>query len=486
MDLSFEEGTLVLREIAPADSPPPEFDWDPRRDVYRAQALDYRAVVTRLRGSGIDYTDSAKDYHQVAFDRVDPQAPREYQAAAIEAWAENGNRGITVLPTGSGKSLVGVMAISRIGRSTLVVAPTIDLMNQWYDLLCEAFADVPVGLMGGGYHEIRELTVATYHSAYLHVEQWGNRFGRIIFDEVHHLPGPQFSHAAEMCLAPYRLGLTATLERPDGRHQLLDRLVGPVSYRQEIQELAGEYLASYRVERKEVQMVAEERVAYRAAEAEYRFFLRAKNVTTGSAAGWQEFVRLSGSSAEGRRAMKAYREHRRIALGAAAKFEVLESILKTHSRDRVIIFTQDNETVYQISRALLIPAITHQTRTRERREILRKFNRGDYLAVLTSKVLNEGVNVPEANVAVVLSGSATIREHVQRLGRILRPREGKEAVLYEVVTKGTMEKEVSRRRRQHSAYASAAGGQTSGQTSGPADDEQEWGDGPAGARADAS
>ena len=96
------------------------------------------------------------------------------------------------------------MAISRIGRSTLVVAPTIDLMNQWYDLLCEAFADVPVGLMGGGYHEIRELTVATYHSAYLHVEQWGNRFGLIIFDEVHHLPGPQFSHAARRVLTVSR------------------------------------------------------------------------------------------------------------------------------------------------------------------------------------------------------------------------------------------------------------------------------------------
>lgn len=476
MELTFEEGTLVLREWDAADPPPPEFDWDPRRDVYRAQALDYRAVVTRLRRSGVDYTDSAKDYRTVAFDPVEQPAPREYQSEAIEAWAGSGNRGITVLPTGSGKSLVGVMAISRVGRSALVVAPTIELMNQWYDLLCEAFAEVSVGLLGGGYHEIRDLTIATYHSAYLHVEQWGNRFGLIIFDEVHHLPGPQFSHAAEMSLAPYRLGLTATLERPDGRHQLLDRLVGPVNYRQEIEQLAGEYLASYRVERREVQMVAEERVAYRASEAEYRSFLRVKNVTTGSAAGWREFVRLSGSSAAGRRAMKAYREHRRIALGAAAKFEELESILKAHPRDRVIVFTQDNETVYQISRALLIPAITHQTRTRERREILLKFNRGEYLAVLTSKVLNEGVNVPEANVAVVLSGSATIREHVQRLGRILRPREGKEAVLYEVVTKGTMEKEVSRRRRQHSAYAAADEGDASAAVGG---EEEGEGDGPA-------
>ncbi|HIC68913.1 MAG TPA: hypothetical protein EYO90_05215, partial [Candidatus Latescibacteria bacterium] len=90
MELSFEEGTLVLREWDAADSPPPEFDWDPRREVYRAQALDYRAVVTRLRRSGVDYTDSAKDYRTVAFDPVEQPAPREYQSEAIEAWAGSG------------------------------------------------------------------------------------------------------------------------------------------------------------------------------------------------------------------------------------------------------------------------------------------------------------------------------------------------------------------------------------------------------------
>jgi superfamily II DNA or RNA helicase len=132
-------------------------------------------------------------------------------------------------------------------------------------------------------------------------------------------------------------------------------------------------------------------------------------------------------------------------------------VLRDHADERVLIFTQDNDAVYAISRDLLIPAITHQTGTKERRQILLRFNRGEHLALVTSKVLNEGVNVPAASVAVVLSGSATIREHVQRLGRILRPQAGKQAVLYEVVTRGTVERDISERRRRHGAYLAGDG-----------------------------
>ena len=114
-------------------------------------------------------------------------------------------------------------------------------------------AAVDVGLLGGGYHEIEDVTVATYDSAYMHMERLGNRFGLIVFDEVHHLPGEMYSHAAEMCIAPNRLGLTATPERADGRHVLLDTLVGPVASERGIRELSGEYLTEYRVERRQVQ-----------------------------------------------------------------------------------------------------------------------------------------------------------------------------------------------------------------------------------------
>ena len=127
-------------------------------------------------------------------------------------------------------------------------------------------------------------------------------------------------------------------------------------------------------------------------------------------------------------------------------------LLARHSAERTLLFTQDNATCYEVSRRFLVPAITHQTKVKERSAILDAFNRGALSAVVTSKVLNEGVNVPEANVAIVLSGSGSVREHVQRLGRILRRSENKTAILYELVALGTSEQRVSDKRREHVAY----------------------------------
>lgn len=144
--------------------------------------------------------------------------------------------------------------------------------------------------------------------------------------------------------------------------------------------------------------------------------------------------------------MMAYRESKRIALGTDAKLRVLVELLKRHRTDRVLIFTAENEMVYRISEQLLIPAITHETPVKERREWLEAFNRGDVLALATSKVLNEGVNIPDARIAIILSGSGSSREHIQRLGRILRKQPDKEAILYEVVTADTAEERISERR----------------------------------------
>ncbi|NKB68352.1 MAG: DEAD/DEAH box helicase [Candidatus Latescibacteria bacterium] len=451
MRLTFEEGTLLLRDFAEGDPVPPAFVWDARVDMWRAQAHFYRDSLDFLRREG-GCDNKAPRYRRFDLPQRQAPDPHPHQREALQGWRQNRSRGVVVLPTGSGKSQVGLAAIAATGRSALVVAPTIDLMNQWYDLLTHAF-ETEIGLLGGGYHELQDITASTYDSAYMHMERYGDRFGLIVFDEVHHLPGEMYSHAAEMALAPYRLGLTATPERADGRHVLLDSLVGPVVYQKGIRDLSGEYLAEYRVERRQVQMVAEERATYETAREEYQAFLSDKNIKMGSLKGWQRFVQLSASSNAGRRAMLAYRQHRKIALGTQSKLRVLEDILKAHPRDRVLVFTNDNETVYRIARTFLIPAITHQTRTKERRQLLQDFNAGDHLALVTSKVLNEGVNIPEANVAVILSGSATIREHVQRLGRILRRRAGKEAVLYEVISSDTVEDRISQRRRRHEAYA---------------------------------
>jgi len=284
------------------------------------------------------------------------------------------------------------------------------------------------------------------------LERWGNKFGLVVFDECHHLPGATYAEAAVGSLAPFRLGLTATPERGDGREAELDALIGPVVYRKDIVELSGQYLADYETVRVSVDLSPAEREEYAAEREIYRSFLRENGIFMGSPSGWTEFLIRTSRNDEGRRAFQAYRRQREIAFTAPAKLDYVERLLHQHRQDQVIVFTQDNATVHLVSRRFLIPAITHNTKVRERSEILAGFSEGRYGALATSKVLNEGVDIPAANVAIVMSGSGSVREHVQRLGRILRKGQDKRATLYELVTGGTSEAYTSERRRDHVAY----------------------------------
>ncbi len=443
--LRFDAGTLVLDGADGSFAAPTAFRWDERVLRWRAPAWSYRQVIRELIARKADYTDDARAYHQFDFPTKLLVEPRPYQQQAIREWQQHNRCGVVILPTGAGKSLVAQMAIEQVQRSTLVVVPTLDLMNQWYDLLLSCF-QAEVGLIGGGYFEVGALTVTTYASAFRFMERLGNKFGLIIFDECHHLPSSIYRYAAEMSIAPFRLGLTATPERADGADQLLEQLIGPIVYRQEAHHLAGEYLADYSIVRVNVRLTAEERAAYESERAIFRQFLRDQRLDLGGLRGWQLFIIASARSEAGRRAMMAYRESKRIALGTDSKLRVLGELLQRHRRELVLIFTAENEMVYRISQKFLIPAITHETGVKERREWLEAFNKGEVLALATSKVLNEGVNIPDASVAIVLSGSGSSREHIQRLGRILRKRPDKEATLYEVVTEDTTEEQISRRR----------------------------------------
>jgi superfamily II DNA or RNA helicase len=452
--LSFQGGTLRLEGLphgaAPADlGLPPGCLWDAREAVFRAPAVDYAALVLALRARGIEHADEARRYATLALVPSAKHEPFPYQREALEAWRAHRFRGVVVLPTGAGKTYVATLAILSRQRSALVVVPTLDLLNQWYDVLAGAFS-VPIGIVGGGYHDVQDLTVTTYDSAHLHMDRLGDRFGLVVFDEAHHLPSPTYALAARMCLAPYRLGLTATPERGDG----LDcgDTIGPVVYRKDITELSGQYLASYETVPLEVPLAPAEREEYDRLRGIYLDFLRGNQIHMGSPDGWRRFLMLSSQSDAGRRAFSAYRRQRQLALAAPGKIAHLGRLLHQHRHGRTIVFTEDNATVYAISRRFLLPAITHQTKVKERSKILAAFNAGELTAVVTSKVLNEGVNVPEANVAIVLSGSGSVREHVQRLGRILRKAENKTAVLYELIAADTAEGRTSEKRRDHDAY----------------------------------
>ena len=454
LELSFRGGTLLLKGL-PKDAALvlerglERLAWDEREAVFRAPAADYAPIVMALRQAGVEVTDTARKYETLTLAPRVKKEPFPFQTEALEAWRAHRFRGVVVLPTGSGKTHVAKLAILARQRSALVVVPTIDLLNQWYDELSGAFG-APVGIIGGGYHEVEDLTVTTYDSANLHMERLGDRFGLLIADECHHAPSPTYALAMRMSLAPFRLGLSATPERADGR--TCDDILGPIVYRKDITDLSGEYISSYDIDRREIVLSSEERAAYEHERAVYRDFVRSHGIRMSDPRGWGQFVMLSSQSDAGRRAFLAYRKQRALALAAPGKIEELALLLHQHRDGRTIVFTEDNATVYQISRRFLLPAITHQTKVKERSRILADLNAGKLTAVVTSKVLNEGVNVPEANVAIVLSGSGSVREHVQRLGRILRKSENKRATLYELVAAGTSEEHVSERRREHVAY----------------------------------
>lgn len=214
-----------------------------------------------------------------------------------------------------------------------------------------------------------------------------------------------------------------------------------------IDDLKGEYLAEYDIVRLYIELTEEERAKYDRERELYLDFLRDRNIQL-FGGGRSEFVRLRTQDTEARHTMLALNKSKTIALEAVAKLDLLKSLLKQHCKDRVLIFTESNRFAYRISTRHLLPAVTHQTKTKERKRILERVNTGEYPVIVTSKVLNEGINVPEANIGIVLSGSGSAREYIQRLGHILRKREGKYAILYEVITKDTLEKGVSQRRHR--------------------------------------
>jgi len=445
--LAFADGTLRVESDGDGFDVTtlPGVAFDERTDRGRAPAMRYADVVAALDDRGVDYEDDA--LHAARLDVVSDYELRGYQQDALDAWTASDRRGVLELPTGSGKTVIGLKAIEAVGESALVVVPTIDLLVQWRRELAAEF-DCEVGQLGGGEQVVGDVTVATYDSAYLRAEDLGDRFGLVVFDEVHHLGGEGFRDIARMFAAPARLGLTATFERPDGAHEVVEDLVGPLVYDLDVDDLAGDHLADYDVKRVEVPLTDEERAAYEDAQGTFTDYLQQSNIQFRSGSDYQELVKRSGTDPRAREALLAKQRARRIVRESDAKVRELESILDAHRDDRVIVFTASTDLVYRLSERFLVPAITHETTASERDTILDRFRRGDYSRVVTANVLDEGVDVPDANVAVVVAGSGSEREFTQRLGRILRPKDdGGRALLYELVSADTAEERVAARRR---------------------------------------
>jgi len=450
--ITFQAGTLLITNLDKSiELIKPYIQYDQRIKQWRAQAIQYSNIILTLHHAKIKYQDNAKNFQPLHLTHKTNLHPRPHQQAAFQAWLKGGGRGVIVMPTGSGKSFLARMIIEKINRPTLIIVPTIDLMQQWASQLEQTF-NIPIGMLGGGSKDLQNITISTYDSAVLQMEFIGNQFGLLIFDECHHLPTTTNRHAATFSIAPYRLGLTATPERNDNGEHLLYQLLGSLQYRIHIDQLEKNILSPYHIERLELELDSNETKEYQKQRQIYLDFIKANYINFSTTGAWGRFIVCCFTKEGGREAFNAYQKQKNIARTSRAKLNTLWKLIQKHRGERIIVFTADNQTAYTLGKRFLLPVITHHTKATERKNMLDNFRSGKYNILITSKVLNEGIDVPEASVGIIISGSGSTREHVQRLGRILRPAKNKQAQLYELVSAGTSETYTSERRRQHRAY----------------------------------
>jgi len=440
--LWFDKGTLLLK----GEVGTPYGKWDPRSGCYRIKACHYKDVLDYFSESKIQFEDNVLNLPPIEQIKSKVEL-RTYQNKALDNWRRTDNRGVLVLPTAAGKTFIALKAIELLRAQTLIVVPTLDLIDQWRRRVRECLS-LEAGVVGGGENIVRMVTVSTYDSAYSQAAQLGNQFMFLVFDEVHHLASPGYMQIAEMYVAPYRMGLTATYERADERHTLLPLLVGDKVYSIDVEELSGKHLAPYTYEKVSIELTPEEQRTYDEEMSVFKNYLRQRRIVLKSAADFRKFIMTTGRDPRAREALLARNRALRVAVNSEAKLNLLAEELEEYKNEKILIFTLYNDLVYSISRRFLIPAVTYQTPRDERREIMTNFGNGKYKVIVTSQVLDEGVDVPDASVGLVLGGTGSAREYVQRLGRLLRKKEGKTAKLVEIISKETVEVGISRRRRQ--------------------------------------
>ena len=438
MNIKFSRGTLIIDKV---EGIKPEYlSYDDRIGAFRAPAFRY----SDLKKIYPEADDQVFEDDKI-IDISHNETLRSYQKNAIEFWSNNGYRGVVVLPTAAGKTHIGIDAITKVKSKTLIIAPTIELIQQWRDRL-EKILKIRIGQIGGGEKDIRDITVSTYDSAYLMAEDLGNKFKFLLVDEVHHLASERFIEIAKMFASPYRMGLTATYERVDMLHEKLEEVMGGKIFELGYEEIS-DYISNYQIIRIPVDLEQEEEEEYEKNRRIFISYLRKHRITMRGPWDFEKFI-LSSWNPEGREALIAWRRAREIAFNARVKVDTVRYVLSKHRNEKTLIFSEDTSTAYLISKEFLIPCITYLTPGPERKKYLEMFRNGDITALATSRVLDEGIDVPDASIGIVLSGSGSTRQFRQRLGRLLRPSEGKNSILYEIVAKGTSEYGTSKRRRK--------------------------------------
>jgi superfamily II DNA or RNA helicase len=453
LTLSFDRGTLLLQtddSITLANVfKGVDIKYDQRVFKWRCDAIFYTTVREQASRAGFQLDDSVGEWEDVSWPQPELPELRQIQKEALHAWMQS-KRGVIVMPTGTGKTEVALAIMRELCKSTLIVAPVRDLMYQWHRRILKGLG-YDAGIIGDNTFNLRPVSVTTYDSAYIHMETLGAKFGLIIFDECHHLPGSSRREAALMCAAPLRMGLTATPQRSDGREKDLEWLIGPMVYNIPIASTRGKELADYDVFRIPVHLIDQEQEQYNASARIVRDYMIRRKEEDPSFE-WQDLMAETGKDPDARAAQQAFYFMKSIQDRAVEKFRVLEDIFRLHMGTPIIIFTGSNVMARDISKRFLIPCLLNHCGKKERLEILDGFRDGVYPALVANRVLDEGVDLPEAKVAVVVGGNASIRQAIQRLGRILRKTGHKRGILYEVVCQDTREVIRSRQRRRSDAY----------------------------------
>lgn len=451
--LRFDRGSLRLDAPPDADVPP-YFRWDDRVDAWRTEAINYLRLMADAARYHLDLHDEAERFFECPSLHPDLPPLRPDQEAAVQAWEQAGRRGVIVKPTGTGKTEIALAIIARHRTSALIVTPLRDLMYQWQrrirqGLGCEA------GVLGDARREIWPLTVTTYDSAWIHMKDIGNRYRLIVYDEAHHLPGHTLHESALDCLAPMRLGLTATPERADGRDRMLVELIGPVVYDEGLPEARGRTLAHYALIRVPIYLAEEEQAEFDRLSRRIRTYVAKRRRDQGGFDWKEDLARRSRTDPEAREILRAYRRKLALIHRSAEKLRVVEDILRLHPADQCVVFTASNRMALDVSARFLIPALTSHSDKRERNAVLDRFARGTLRAIAACEVLNEGWDAPAVKVGIVLGGEKGTREAVQRLGRLLRRSGERPARLYEVVIEETPDVARARRRSRTDAYQGA-------------------------------
>ncbi len=449
--IRFDRGTIEL------GSSVPEVDgalWDPRTASRRVPAYRFHDLVTRAEVSGVCLDGDLRASWAVRRHVSAALDLRPYQREALVAWDAFSRRGVVALPTGAGKTRLAIQAIATSGLPTAILCPTRALAAAWMTELAR-WLEPPIGLVGDGERRVERITVFTFESAFRHMDTLGHAFGLLVIDEVHHFGSAARMEALESSPAIARLGLTATApQRGTEQAARLEALVGPVVFEMGYGELVGNYLAPVDFVRIAVCLEHDEHAEYFAKTRAFKD-MRAAFVRAYPGADFATFMRTLAKSQQGLRALRDHARAVELASFPRNKRSLVRSLLDRQRDDRSIVFTAYAENAYQVAMDNLVPVIAAETSARERQDILTRFREGKLRAIASARVLNEGIDVPDARVAIIVAGALGNREHTQRIGRVLRPAPGKRALVYELETAGTTDARRASQRTRHAPHAAA-------------------------------